>query len=45
MRRAALFLLLLALAVAAPRRPQAAEAYQPRNVLFIVDDDLKTMLG
>jgi iduronate 2-sulfatase len=45
MRRGALFLLLLTLAVAAPRRPQAAEASQPRNVLFIVADDLNTMLG
>ena len=45
MRRAALFLLLLTLAVAAPRRPQAAEASQPRNMLFIVADDLNTMLG
>ncbi|MBU6221924.1 MAG: sulfatase [Planctomycetes bacterium] len=45
MHRGVVLIVLLTLAVAAPRGPRAAEASSPRNVLFIVADDLNTMLG
>lgn len=45
MRNAAIVVLLLALTTAAGRPVAAAEASPPRNVLFIVADDLNTLLG
>ena len=45
MRRAAIVLLLFALTTAAARPAAAAATSPPRNVLFIVADDLNTLLG